>query len=78
MTDWTITLADGSTTAVAADEVTTRQDGSLWLLAALNPRPAPLTPVLVLARGKWTAAYPSDTNPLPDVPTPPERTPRAV
>jgi hypothetical protein len=37
MTGWTVALADGTTTTVDADELTTRQYGSLWLLCALDP-----------------------------------------
>ena len=66
MTDWIITLVDGGRTTVACEEVTTRQSGDLWCLAALDPKPAPLRPVLILAAGRWHAAHPADVNPLPD------------
>jgi len=65
VTGWTVVLADGSTATVDADDLTTRADGSLWLLAALNPKPAPLVPVLILARGRWHAVYRAGTDPLP-------------
>jgi hypothetical protein len=71
---WSIVLADAATAVLDADEVTTRADGSLWLLAALDPKPAPLRVVLILARGQWRAAHPSDVSPLPD-PEPPQPKP---
>ncbi len=37
---FTVQLADGQVAQVTADEVTTRQDGSLWLLKAVAPKPA--------------------------------------
>jgi hypothetical protein len=76
MTDWTVVLADGTTTTVAADEMTTRQDGSLWLLAELDPPLTKLTPVLVLARGRWHACHPAAVSPLPEPAPPP--TPRTA
>jgi hypothetical protein len=57
-TTWTITLPDGGTLTVTADEITTRTDGSLWLLQALDPKPAPLVPVLILAAGRWFSIEP--------------------
>jgi hypothetical protein len=76
MTDWTVHLTGGVTITVAADEITTRQDGSLWLLAALDSPPAKLSTVLVLARGQWLAVHRADTNPLPEPAREPERVPR--
>jgi hypothetical protein len=37
MTIWTITLFDGRTAQLEADELTTRQDGSLWALRSVAP-----------------------------------------
>jgi hypothetical protein len=77
MTTWTIVTA-GGTVEVAADEITTRQDGSLWALAALDPKPAPMRVVLILARGHWRAAHPSDVSPLPDPEPPPPKPARLL
>lgn len=40
VTPWTIKLTDGRTAQVEALEITTRQDGSLWVLAATAPNPS--------------------------------------
>ena len=82
-TDWTVFLADGTTIQVQADDLTTR-DGALWLLVSDGPPPGKLRPVLILARGRWHAVHPADTEPspmpaaqrpasTPEPPTPPER-----
>jgi hypothetical protein len=55
MTTFTIALADGRTAQVEADEVTTRQDGSLWLLKATAPKPAALVPVAIFAARTWSS-----------------------
>ncbi|MFZ0717775.1 hypothetical protein [Mycobacterium sp.] len=62
MTQFTITLSDGRTVAVQADEITTRTDGSVWLLAAIAPKPQPLTPVLILAARQWTSVSVEDAS----------------
>jgi hypothetical protein len=63
MTTYTIELAsDRGVIDIEADEVTTRQDGSLWLLVATSPPPAKLVPVLILARGVWLQV---GSSPLP-------------
>jgi hypothetical protein len=54
MTTFTITLSDGRTAAVDGDDITSRSDGSLWILRA-PPKPLPMTPVLILARGQRTS-----------------------
>lgn len=61
MTTWTITCSDGRTVQVEADELTTRNDGSLWALRSAAPPPDKLRPVLVLAGGAWTMAQPEPT-----------------
>jgi hypothetical protein len=66
MTAWTITLApDDRTIHIDADEITTRPDGSLWLLRCDAPPPDKLATVLILARGQWRSAYPADTVQVP-------------
>ena len=60
MTTYALTLADGRTTTIDADELTTRQDGSLWLLRAAAPPPDKLVPVAVFARGDWSCAVRAD------------------
>jgi hypothetical protein len=55
-----IDLPDGGTLAVDADEITTRVDGSLWLLVADAPPPDKLRPVLVLAAGRWRSIEPAE------------------
>ncbi len=52
------------TIRVEADEVTTRQDGSLWVLVATAPKPAALQTVLVLARGEWHSVVVEGANVL--------------
>ena len=61
MTTWTVTLADDQTIQVEADEITTRNDGSLWLLRSAKPPPDKLAVVLVLAAGEWSMAQPGPT-----------------
>jgi hypothetical protein len=77
-------LIEGARTIrIEGDEVTTRQDGSLWVLVAKAPKPAPLVAVLVLARGQWHSVlvegsnilFAGDPPPPPNKPTP---TPWAV
>lgn len=81
MTTYTVQLTDGRTAQVEADEITTRQDGSLWLLRATAPKPAALVPVMVLAARTWSSCIPADAaivitgEPKPARPTP---TPRAL
>lgn len=67
MTAWTITLSDGGTYTVEADELTTRSDGSLWALRA-DLKPRALAPVLILARGQWRAVHPVGTQLLRELP----------
>ena len=55
MTIWTVTLFDGRTAQISADEITTRNDGSLWLLRSVAPPPAKLVPVAVLAANEWVS-----------------------
>jgi hypothetical protein len=55
MTIWTVTLFDGRTAQISADEITTRNDGSLWLLRSVAPPPAKLVPVAVLAGNEWVS-----------------------
>jgi hypothetical protein len=50
------------TIRLEADDCTTRQDGSLWLLRALRPKPAALEPVLILARGQWESVMVEGAN----------------
>jgi hypothetical protein len=57
---WTIALHDGRTVQVEADEITTRNDGSLRLLRAAAPPPDKLAVVLVLARGQWLTVRRAD------------------
>ena len=81
MTTFTIQLADGRTAQVVGDECTTRQDGSLWILEAVAPKPAALAPVAIFARGQWLSCFPDDaavlwqSGPTPDTVTAPT-TPR--
>jgi hypothetical protein len=82
MTQFTIQLANGRVCEIAADEVTTRADGSLWLLAALAPKPHPLVPLVIFAARSWHSCtaegapvlfivdQPSPANPEPPKPTP--------
>ena len=58
MTAYLVTLADGRVAEVAADEATTRADGSLWFLQAVEKPPAKLHTVLILARGQWRDVTP--------------------
>jgi hypothetical protein len=74
--EWAIVLSDGATIVVAGAEITTRSDGSLWVLAADTPPPDKLKPVLILARGRWHAVHPAGANPLPPATPKPERIPR--
>jgi hypothetical protein len=41
---------------VEGDEITRRGDGSLWLLRSMA-KPAAQVPVLILARGQWSAVH---------------------
>ena len=81
---WTITLADGRTAQVEGDEPTTRQDGSLWLLKAVAPKPAALVAVAIFAARTWVSCWPDSAQilwtaePRPAPPEPPKRTPRAL
>jgi hypothetical protein len=54
MTRWTVHLTNGQQVEAQADDLTTRQDGSPWLLRVVAPKPAALAPLLILARGQWT------------------------
>jgi hypothetical protein len=58
MTIYTITLFDGRTTQISADEITTRNDGSLWLLRQATPPPDKLVPVAIFAHDLWSSCYP--------------------
>jgi hypothetical protein len=60
MTLWTVTTFDGRTTTIEADEITTRADGSLWLLRAVAPPPAKLVPVAILAANEWVSCCAAD------------------
>jgi hypothetical protein len=60
MTAWTITLFDGRTTQIDADEITTRPDGSLWLLRSVAPPPDKLAPVAIFCRDVWSSCAPAD------------------
>ena len=62
MTIWTIHLFDGRTTQLEAVEVTTRNDGSLWLLRSVAPPPAKLVPVAILGRDLWSSCVPADAD----------------
>lgn len=57
-----------------ADEITTRQDGSLWLLRSAAPPPAKLVPVAVFAARTWVSCIPEGARVLwevaPASPTP--------
>jgi hypothetical protein len=61
VTVFVISLADGRTGQVEADEITTRQDGSLWLLRAVAKPPAKLEPVAAFAAKSWTSCIPQET-----------------
>ena len=60
MTIWTVTLFDGRTTALEADEITTRADGSVWLLRSVAPPPDKLAVVAMFSRDIWSSCCPSD------------------
>ncbi|WP_406816190.1 hypothetical protein [Mycobacterium sp. M23085] len=66
MTNYRIRLYDASTIDVSADELTTRSDGSLWVMVTVETperrRSALplLRPVLVLARGDWVRVWAAD------------------
>ena len=60
MTLWTVTLFDGRTAQISADEITTRQDGSLWLLRSAAPPPDKLAVVAVFSRDLWSSCVPAD------------------
>jgi hypothetical protein len=53
----TYIIEGARTIRVEADDISTRADGSLWLLRATRPRPAAMEPVLILARGQWSAVH---------------------
>jgi hypothetical protein len=57
-----VTLVDGQTCDVEADEATTRADGSAWFLQALRPPPAALEAVVGFARGQWLRAVRDDAS----------------
>jgi hypothetical protein len=77
VTAWTVALSEnGNTITADADEITTRTDGSLWLLAAAAPPPDKLRPVVVLARGRWIAVYPAGADPFDPQPEATTPTPR--
>jgi len=56
------TTFDGRTTQLDADEITTRNDGSLWLLRSVAPPPAKLVPVAILGRDLWSSSVPADAD----------------
>ncbi|GAA4296806.1 hypothetical protein [Mycobacterium paraffinicum] len=59
---------DCATVEIDADEITTRADGSLWVLVAAGgqerggrlPALPKLEPLVVLARGQWVAFWRAD------------------
>lgn len=61
MTTWTIQLHDGRTAQVQADEITTRQDGALFVMKAVAKPPAALVVVAAFARGVWQSCWPDST-----------------
>lgn len=67
MTVFTVELSHGrGEIDREADDITTRPDGSLWLLQAVGPpSTSKLIPVLVVADKVWTAVYPTGQPPLP-------------
>lgn len=75
MTAFRIRLRDHSTVTIAADEVTTRGSGDLWLLRAAGGQKRAslpkLEPLVILARGEWTAVWPADA-PSPFAPPEPQ------
>ena len=71
MTAWLITAADGATATIEAAEPTTRTDGSLWLLREVAPKPAPLVPVVIFARGQWISVVAADAEVASSTPPPP-------
>jgi hypothetical protein len=58
VTTYTITLADGRRAEIVGDEITTRADGSLWVLRAERPPPDKLVPVCVFAARLWRLVAP--------------------
>jgi len=60
VTTYVVSLSDGRTAQVVVDDLTTRQDGSLWLLRAAAPPPAKLVTCAVFARGVWQTCSPED------------------
>jgi len=60
LTTWTVTLFDGRGTQIGADDITTRADGSLWLLRSVTPPPDKLVPVAVFAHSLWETCAPVD------------------
>jgi hypothetical protein len=62
MTAWTIHLFDGRITQLEADEVTTRADGSLWLLRSAAPPPDKLAVLAIFSHDLWSSCVPADAN----------------
>jgi hypothetical protein len=63
MTTFTIQLSDGRTAAVEGDDITTRTDGSIWVLRA-PPKPLPMTTVAIFVARQWTSCLVGDAQVL--------------
>jgi hypothetical protein len=55
-----VTLFDGRSGQIEADEITTRQDGSLWVLRSVAPPPDKLAVVAIFSRDVWSSCAPAD------------------
>ncbi len=74
MPAYTVTLADGRTATVDADEISVTAAGALVLLRG---DPPPRSPVAVLAPRTWHSCFPAGASPLPPTPgTPPPAQPQ--
>lgn len=83
MTTFTVQLSDSRTCQITADDLTSRNDGSLWFLRAAAPPPDKLAVVAILARGEWRTVLAEgapvlflDAPRQPATLEKPERTPR--
>jgi hypothetical protein len=62
-TTYLVTLTSGRIAEVVADDLTTRADGALFLMAAVAKPPAALVTVAVFAARTWTSCVPKDSTP---------------
>jgi hypothetical protein len=60
-TTYLVTLTSGRIAEVVADDLTTRADGALFLMAAVAKPPAALVTVAVFAARTWASCVPKDS-----------------